>query len=275
MLLSPTVSAPCALRIATHVRSVIHGKDGGVLLDTDKGKCFSVNSVGAEIWSIIEENSTSDLNPSCIAKSFSRFYGIPVEQAEKDVTLFLEELKNRGFLIPATGSPTEASQSSKRSTLIRANDFRDTGPTPAIIPAVPQTDPAPTEKSSIWKLGNSCISFLFLIAADIVLKIGGFRKFYGVVKKFPKRNCKRVDESLTSIICTAVDRATRWYLKPAWCLQRSAVTACMLRFHGIDARLAIGCRKLPFKAHAWVEVNGLVVNDQPKVNMLYKTMDLL
>ncbi len=55
-----------------------------------------------------------------------------------------------------------------------------------------------------------------------------------------------------------------WYVKRAACLQRSVVATWMLRRHGIAAEMVIGCRPLPFESHAWVEVEGRVVNDLPQ-----------
>jgi hypothetical protein len=41
------------------------------------------------------------------------------------------------------------------------------------------------------------------------------------------------------------------------------VTARLLRRRGFDAEVVIGCRPEPFFSHAWVELDGRVVNDSP------------
>lgn len=46
------------------------------------------------------------------------------------------------------------------------------------------------------------------------------------------------------------------------CLDRSLDLALALRAQGIDARLCFGVRMFPFAAHAWVQVETLVVNDR-------------
>jgi hypothetical protein len=61
----------------------------------------------------------------------------------------------------------------------------------------------------------------------------------------------------------AVVLATCFYWKPVRCLQRSVCLVRLLRTRGIAARLVIGYRPTPFFSHAWVEVNGRVVNDSP------------
>jgi hypothetical protein len=65
------------------------------------------------------------------------------------------------------------------------------------------------------------------------------------------------------LVCDAVSLAACFYWKPVRCLQRSVAVMRLLRRCGIDGRLVIGYRPSPFFSHAWVEVNGRVVNDSP------------
>src|SRR5713226_787842 len=62
-------------------------------------------------------------------------------------------------------------------------------------------------------------------------------------------------------VSEAVNQACIWYPKRVLCLQRSAVTTCLLRSCGVPAQMAMGAQKVPFKAHAWTEVNGRAVNE--------------
>ena len=74
-------------------------------------------------------------------------------------------------------------------------------------------------------------------------------------------------------VCEAVDMAAIWYWKEALCLQRSAATACLLKEQGVSATMVIGAQQLPFRAHAWVEVNGRIVNDKPYMREIYTVLD--
>jgi transglutaminase-like putative cysteine protease len=47
------------------------------------------------------------------------------------------------------------------------------------------------------------------------------------------------------------------------CLPRSLALTSLLRRRGIDAEICFGVEKFPFRAHAWVEAGGLVINDTP------------
>jgi hypothetical protein len=115
-------------------------------------------------------------------------------------------------------------------------------------------------------------AFGVLIFVDIAMKTAGFERFHRMIRSWPTRKTvERLD--VIERTCEAVNRAAVYYFKSAWCLQRSATTVCLLRFKGIDARLVIGARRIPFYAHAWVEVDGRVVNDHPSVQQKYAALE--
>ena len=91
---------------------------------------------------------------------------------------------------------------------------------------------------------------------------GGFGRICRLLAMQRAMTCRRKPQSTTEI-CNAVNLAACLFYKPVPCLARSVVTVCLLRKHGIDACLVIGYRPSPFFAHAWVEINGEVVNDSP------------
>lgn len=101
-------------------------------------------------------------------------------------------------------------------------------------------------------------------------------------RDFPELHRKVLEKPLRSAtagadgiqeVCAAVDLACIWYWKQVRCLQRSAATTCLLRGCGIPARMVIGVQQIPFKAHAWVEVNGRVVNDKPYMREVYTALE--
>ena len=73
----------------------------------------------------------------------------------------------------------------------------------------------------------------------------------------------------------AVDEACVWYVKRAACLQRSFVATRLLRQYGFAAEMVIGCRPLPFESHAWVELDGRVVNDLPQYQRAFTVLTRL
>jgi Transglutaminase-like superfamily len=115
-------------------------------------------------------------------------------------------------------------------------------------------------------------AYMSLIRFDFYLARGNFEAIYKKVRNYPVRNNFASPDAVERI-CTAVDMACIWYCKEVLCLQRSAVTTCLLRKHGVPGRLVIGAQQMPFKAHAWAEVDGRVVNDKQYVHELYARLD--
>lgn len=115
-------------------------------------------------------------------------------------------------------------------------------------------------------------AFCALVVVDAVTRVGGFHRLREWVSQTPRRGH---NENLQTVVkvCSAVDRAAAYYFKKAWCLQRSATTTILLRWAGVDAEMVIGVEKIPFYAHAWVEVRGRVVNDHPMVQKRYAVLD--
>jgi hypothetical protein len=112
---------------------------------------------------------------------------------------------------------------------------------------------------------EACLS---LVRFDFYLRRGDFESLYDKVRNYPTRK-KPASPDFVVPICAAVDMACIWYFKQALCLQRSAVTTRLLRKYGVSANLVIGAQQMPFKAHAWVEVDGKVVNDKQYVPEMY------
>ena len=111
-----------------------------------------------------------------------------------------------------------------------------------------------------------------LINFDLYLARGNFAALYQKVRNCPVGTSAAFPD-VTERICAAVDMACIWYWKEVLCLQRSAATACLLKRYGVPAQMMIGTQQMPFKAHAWVEVKGRVVNDKPYVREMYAVLD--
>jgi hypothetical protein len=115
-------------------------------------------------------------------------------------------------------------------------------------------------------------AYLMLIYFDLYLARGNFRALYERVRNSPVGRATRISDA-TEKVCSAVDVACIWYWKPVLCLQRSAATACLLKSFGVRARMVIGAQQMPFKTHAWVEVDGHIVNDKAYMPEMYAVLD--
>jgi hypothetical protein len=105
---------------------------------------------------------------------------------------------------------------------------------------------------------------MLLLLVDIVERTLGFGRLCRAVSR--AQTSRWHSPAATRTLCKAVDDACAYYFHRVNCLQSAAATVCLLRLHGIPAKLVIGIQRLPFEAHAWVESNGqIVLNDRPKL----------
>lgn len=115
-------------------------------------------------------------------------------------------------------------------------------------------------------------AYFELVRVDLILTHGTFASLYIRVRACPvNKKVERTDA--VEKVCAAVDMACIWYWKQVLCLQRSAATACLLKRRGVPAQMMIGAQQMPFRSHAWVEVDGRVVNDKPYMREMYAVLD--
>jgi len=111
-----------------------------------------------------------------------------------------------------------------------------------------------------------------LLAFDLL----GLGRNFSEMHRFVSRwNTSRTtsSEDIVNRVCAAINYACVWYPKRVLCVQRSVVTTCLLRTCGVPARMVMGAQSMPFKAHAWVEVEGRVVNDKPYMAEMFAVLD--
>jgi hypothetical protein len=82
-----------SVRIEPHVRSMIDG-DGAVLLDLKAGRYYSLNGVGARIWSRAEKGMTL----AQILEDLQQAYQVPSEKLAADLTAFVRAMEEKGLL---------------------------------------------------------------------------------------------------------------------------------------------------------------------------------
>jgi len=82
-----------SLRIPSSIKETAC-EDGGILLDIDRGICFSLNSVGLAIWESLKQGCSTEQ----IVEKLQREYSMPHEQVLTDVRTFLDQLQSSGLL---------------------------------------------------------------------------------------------------------------------------------------------------------------------------------
>jgi hypothetical protein len=114
-------------------------------------------------------------------------------------------------------------------------------------------------------------SWLLLFHFEILIQFRDFKKLYNTIQEYEVS--KRASVATVAQLCRAIDLACVFYFKRVMCLQRSAATTVLLRRYGWDAKLVIGTKLLPFQSHAWVEIEGRVVNDKPYMLEIYRVLE--
>lgn len=116
-------------------------------------------------------------------------------------------------------------------------------------------------------------SWFLLLFCEWSMRFGEFMGLRQAVYKEAVRIVPVIRSISKDKLRDAVDLACMFYPKQVLCLQRSAATTMLMRRHGWKAEMVIGAQVLPFQAHAWVEVDGAVVNDKPYVAEIFQPME--
>ena len=229
-------------------------KDGSAILQIRRDKIYTLIGVGSAIWSKLVAAKDGLTAQEIAAALSSEFEDIPREQIERDVQRFLNTFQEKGFI-----------QAARTRSKVRESSRHFASSTFLFL--------ARTTTGVLLNLRLRVLAaFCGLATVDFLVRLVSFNALYNCVRDWPV-NDRQFDLKAIREINDAVTRALSWYPKQAMCLQRSAVTTNLLRSRGVPAEMIIGCQKLPFIVHAWVEVDHEVVNDRPKVQEIHKVLD--
>jgi hypothetical protein len=125
-------------------------------------------------------------------------------------------------------------------------------------------------------------SILFLPVIHAALRVLGYSRTRrcletwlplspGKEKIIPEEERLQRAQEIARIIAIAAVHG----FNPATCLRRSLLLWGYLRGEGIDGRVCFGVRMLngTLEAHAWVEYQGVVVNDSERVREAYQLLE--
>ena len=277
----PTIAAaapanPCTERAQKY-------KDGSVLLSISEDRICKLNGVGALTWMVLEESREPLSLQEVVQRLNEEFktinsegelvYKVSPTQLREDTTRFLASATKMNLLQVITDS--------RKLEVYRINEGVS-GTTSASTPPLLRTSDRGTDavdSSSLSALDDIDVSiletvtaFIGLAAFDLLLKFRGFKCLISTVKRRQTAEPLTTDREICRRVRAMVDRAQMYYPKKAMCLQHSAVVAWLLRRRGVPAEMVLAaCDYLP-EAHAWVEVDGEVVNDSAKVKESYREL---
>jgi hypothetical protein len=118
-------------------------------------------------------------------------------------------------------------------------------------------------------------AFLLLPIVALSLKIWGVKRTQMALARLliPLQNSENPSKIIKTI--RMVQLAARYYQPWANCLKKSLILWALLRHQGINSELRIGIRRDTdnFEAHAWVECDGVVLNDSLNVRDRFAMFD--
>ena len=247
-------------------------KDGSVLLSIADDRICKLNGVGALTWMILEENPAGLRVEDVVRQLSDQFeainadgelrYEVSREQLQNDTAQFLKKISEMKLLqieTDAKGQQTfhisEGVSGTTSSTVAAAT-------TPPLETAIPDEHPASSQSEPVRLVKRETFTaFLGLLSFDLLLRLRGFQSLIEKVEHWPTAEPRTTDPQLCKRVRAMVDRAQMYYPKKAMCLHHSAVVTCLLRRRGVPAELVLAAQEFPPKGHAWVEVEGWVVND--------------
>jgi hypothetical protein len=117
------------------------------------------------------------------------------------------------------------------------------------------------------------LCWMFLFYFELLMRSRDLEALHKTVRDQSPRSTSALPTRSAEQLCLALDYACVFYFKKVLCLQRSAATTTLLRCYGWSARMITGAQVLPFRSHAWVEIQGQVVNDKPYMREIYQVLD--
>ena len=107
---------------------------------------------------------------------------------------------------------------------------------------------------------------LVLLAVRLHLKARGFGRSVARARRLGARGADAgsPDGDLPERTAHRVAVAGAFFPGRAVCLEQSLAIYLLLRRRGVPAELRLGVTPSPFQAHAWVEVDGAPVNEDPE-----------
>jgi hypothetical protein len=236
---------------------LLTSEDGCVLLDIEHDRILKLNSVAAEMLVELSVGQT-DLQ---IARNLSLKYQVSEQRVAADIAALrrrIVELGIDGASVRKHEAGTHDQSSESRPSFPWYGQTSD------------QAGPKPPTAMVVAALVGLAIFDLILSLFSLKVMCACVRSW--PVRSWPVKRSGIIDREVIGRVCNSVHRACVWYPKRTLCLQRSAVTTCLLRVRGVSAAMKIGVRPMPFMAHAWVEADGFVVNDWPKVKKFYSPL---
>ena len=119
------------------------------------------------------------------------------------------------------------------------------------------------------------VSLVLLPLFWLGLRLAGLQRFQSWLDRSPIAPRAPLSQPEAAALGVAVNRAANHVFGPATCLTRSLLLRWLLRRYGTPSDLRIGVRfeEGVLAAHAWVEKDGIPLNDRRELVARYAAFD--
>src|SRR5688572_29814278 len=107
-------------------------------------------------------------------------------------------------------------------------------------------------------------TFVLLALTDLALRFLGFARSIALARRLAGNKTETGASAMTQEVARRVALAGVFYPGRARCLEQSLALYVLLRRRAVPAQLRLGVQPYPFTAHAWVELDGVALNERPE-----------
>jgi hypothetical protein len=117
---------------------------------------------------------------------------------------------------------------------------------------------------------------LLVPALHVAVRLAGYNRLHGWVIATPAGTTRPAPPSAHALrtCVVSINRVKRFSPVGGNCLSQSLALARLLRRHGFEPALRLGVRlnDAKFEAHAWIELDGRVLNDTQDVHTRFRPL---
>lgn len=223
-----------------------------IILDVDKDSYISLIQEAAVYLELILDTTFNTNDGSYTLVDSQTTYDTQTLQQ------WIDEFKTRGF-IAETSSVKRKGLAQQPKTTGGLREYKwDT-----------KTDWKPFSKAS-WLAVIP--AYLQLTRIHRLIKNKNLKGLFGLLKKYKTKVTRVPQPADLEQLGAAVDAASILYPKKTYCLASATTFVLEARRRGWQCDLVIGVQSNPFYAHAWAELGGIVLNDDPHIAQVLSIM---
>lgn len=239
-LAAPRVTAATPV-LRAHDVITCESADCVVLLALASERYFVLNGLAGDVWATMRGPSS---RASVISQIQAMYPSVSAERVEKDVDDAIAQFLHQRLIVLSDQQPQAPRL---RASLEEAH--------------------VPSEPLSF------VVAFASLFACHLSLRVLGLKRTLRLILGRKILSDTQNGEAAAKSLCIGLHNATRFFPFRVECLERSVCGLWLLRRRGIQAELRVGVVARPFQAHAWIDLHGIPVNDDPDNLTLYRPFE--